>query len=119
MYCDFCGKKPSYSARYCRHCGRQLKDTLSDTQPLPIINAAMLNSAKRQTLGFVPWYKSILPKKPLRNQSKVWQILYDLFSLTAIVTLLYILTTFQTIKQYQTLTGLWGGLVLIYIWWKR
>ena len=119
MYCDFCGKKLSYYAKYCRHCGQQLKDSLGDTQPLPIVSAAMLHTVKRQALDITPWYKSIFPKKPLRNRSKVWRILYDLFSLAAFVALLYIFTTFQTIEEYQSLTGLWAGILAIYIWWKR
>lgn len=119
MYCDFCGKKLSCYAKYCRYCGHQLKDSLGDTQPLPIVSPAMLQSVKRQALDITPWYKSIFPKKPLRNRSKVWRILYDIFSLAAFVALLYILTTFQTIEEYQGLTGLWAGLLAIYIWWKR
>lgn len=119
MYCDDCGKKSSYNAKYCRNCGRQLKDHFGDTRPLPAISEAMMHCAKRQTLGSLPWYNSIFPKKPLTNRSKVWRIVYDLFSLVVIVVLLYILATFKTIKEYQALTGLWGGLLLIYIWWKR
>jgi len=120
MYCDFCGKRLSYNAKYCRHCGQQLKDPLGDTLPLPVIDEAMLhNSAKRQTLDFAPWNRSIIPKKPLTNRSKVWQILYDIFFLAALAALLYILLTFKTIKEYQILTGVWGGLLAICIWWKR
>jgi hypothetical protein len=119
MYCDFCGKRLSYNAKYCRYCGRQLKDPLGDTLPLPVIDEVMLHSAKQETLSFVPWYRSIFPKKPLTNRSKVWRILYDLFSLAAFAALLYILVTFKTIKEYQFLTGLWGSLLASYIWWKR
>lgn len=119
MYCDFCGKKLSHYAKYCRYCGQQLKDSLGDTQPLPIIDAEMLHRVKRQKIDIAPWYKTIFPKKPLTNRSKVWRILYDLFSLIAFAALLYILATFNTIEEYQGLTGLWGVLLAICIWWKR
>jgi hypothetical protein len=119
MYCDFCGKRLSYGAKYCRFCGRQLKDPLGDTLPLPVIDDVMLHSIKQEKLGFVPWHRRLLPKKPSTNRSKVWRILYDLFSLAAFAALLYILVTFKTIKEYQILTGIWGGLVAVYIWWKR
>ncbi len=120
MYCDFCGKRLSYNVKYCRRCGHQIKDSLDNTQPLPIIDQAMLYSVKQQTNAFVvPWYKTIFPKKPLRNRSKVWRTLYDLFSLAAFAGLVYILVTLKTIKEYQIFTGLWGGLLASYIWWKR
>lgn len=118
MYCDLCGKKLSYNAKYCNYCGQQLRRPLEDTQPLPVFDDAMLLSASRHVPD-TPWYKSIFPRKRLKNRSKVWRILYDLFSLAAFAALLYILTTFKTIKEYQILTGLWGGLLAIYIWWKR
>ncbi len=119
MYCDFCGKRLSYNAKYCRHCGRQLKDPLGDTLPLPVINDAMLYSPKQQTVNVVPWYKSIIPRKPFKKRSKVWQILYDLFSIAVFAALLYVFVTFKTIKEYQTLTALWSVGLAVFIWWRR
>ncbi|GMA99810.1 zinc ribbon domain-containing protein [Pelosinus sp. IPA-1] len=119
MYCDSCGKKLSYNAKYCRHCGSRQKDPLDDTQPLPIINELKIFDVTQQRKRFEPWYKAILPKKPHTNRSKVWQILYDLFYIAICIALLYVLATFKTIKEYQSLTGLWSGLLMVYLWWKR
>jgi uncharacterized membrane protein YvbJ len=119
MYCDFCGKKRSHYAKYCRHCGQQVKDFLGDTQPLPIIDAATLHGMKGQRFAILPWYKRIFPKKPLANRSKIWRILYDVCSLILFAALLYTLATFKTIEEYQRLTGLWGSVLAIYIWWNR
>lgn len=119
MYCDLCGRKLSYNAKYCRYCGRQLKDPLSDTLPLPVIDEAMLLSVRQQVPVFVPWYKNIFPRKTFKNRSKAWQILYDLFSLAGLIAFLYILLTFKTVKEYQILTVVWGSLLAFFIWWKR
>jgi len=119
MYCDSCGKKLSYNAKYCRHCGGRLKDPLDDTQPLPIINETKFFAVTPKKESFEPWHKRVLPKKPIANRSKMWQILYDLFYIVVCIALLYVFATFKTIKEYQILTGLWSGFVVIYLWWKR
>lgn len=123
MYCDFCGKKPSYNAKYCRYCGQKLKEYLGDTQPLPIVSEAILHgyNAKHQIMIAAPepWYKSIVPKKTAAKRSKVWQIAYDLFALGVLAGLIYILATFKTIQEYQGITSLWGIFWIGYIWWKR
>lgn len=122
MFCDFCGKKLSYNIKYCRYCGQQLKSSLDDTQPLPVIDKAMLYSAVRPPTTFTSppsWYRSMIPQKPFTKRSRLGRIVYDLFSIVVTITLLYILATFKTVREYQGLTGLWGGILLIYILWKR
>ena len=119
MYCDFCGIKLPYNVKYCRHCGRQLRDRSGDTQPLPVIDEALLNRTNGQMLGAEPWYKWPFKKKTLANGPKVRKILYYIFSLTTITAVIYILATFKTIKEYQALLAILGGLLAIYIWWKR
>ncbi len=119
MYCNFCGNKLFRNAKYCNRCGRKIEDPLNDTQPLPVINEALFHGIKQPTHRFTPWYNAIFPKKTFSNRSKARRILYDLFSLAAIVAWLYILATFKTIREYQYLAGILGGLMLIYIWWKR
>ena len=119
MYCDFCGNKLPYNVRYCSKCGRQLKDHTGDTQPIPIIVETSLSSTKRQELGSVPWYKLIFKKKTPTNRSKAWSVLYYLTSVTIIAGLIYTLATFKTVKEYQMLTAVMGGLLAIYIMWKR
>lgn len=119
MYCDFCGIKLSYHVKYCRHCGRQLRDRSGDTQPLPVLDEAFLNSHKGQVLGLEPWYKSGFKKKALFDRFKVRRMLHYVLSAAIIAELLYILATFKTIKEYQTLLAILGGLFAVYIWWKR
>lgn len=119
MYCDFCGNRISYNVRYCRKCGREQKDRSGDTQPIPVIDETILCSTKGQVLGSVPWYKMIFPKKTPAHRSKAWRVMYYLASVAIIAGLIYILATFQTIKEYQRLTAIWGGLLASYIWWKR
>jgi len=119
MYCDFCGNKLSYNVRYCRTCGRQLKDRSGDTQPIPVIDETILYSTKLQTPGSAPWYKVMFKKKTPTNRSKTWRVLYYLTSVAIIAGLVYILTIFKTVKEYQILTTVMGGAWAIYIWWKR
>ncbi|MBP2625842.1 MAG: hypothetical protein H6Q68_553 [Firmicutes bacterium] len=119
MYCDFCGNKIHYNVRYCRKCGRQLRDRSGDTQPIPVIDEKILRSTRGQPLGSAPWYKRIFPKKAPTNRSKVERVMYYLASVAMIGGLIYILATFQTIKEYQRLTTILGGLLAIYSWWKR
>jgi len=119
MYCDFCGNKLSYNARYCRKCGRQLKDHSGDTQPIPIIDETILRSTKPQALGSVPWYKLMFKKKMPTHRSKAWSVMYYLTAVAIVAGLIYVLTTFTTIKEYQRLTGIAGGLLAMYIWWQR
>lgn len=117
MYCDSCGQKIIYNAKYCRRCGQPLRVSKDDTQPVPIISETMLRSSLRQTP--IPWYKSFLPKKPVTHRSRFCNVIYDVATFTFITVLLYILVTFKTIWDYQILTALWGGSVIAYIWWKR
>lgn len=119
MYCDFCGSKLAYNVRYCRKCGRQLKDSSGDTQPIPIIDETMLRSSKPLAMGSGPWYKVMFSKKTSTHRSKGWRFMYCLLSAAIIMGLVYVLTMFKTIKEYQTLTGIMGGCWAIYIWWKR
>lgn len=119
MYCDYCGNKLSSNARYCRLCGRQLSGRLGDTQPLPVIDQVMLENYKNKSSAPMPWYKMIFKKIVPGNRSKVWNVMYSILSLAIIVGVLYILATFKTVKEYQTLTVVLGSIVLLYIWWKR
>jgi len=119
MYCDFCGNKLSYNVRYCRKCGRQLKDSSGDTQPIPVMDETMLRSIKPTPLGSVPWYKVRFNRKTPTQRSKVGRILYYLASIAIIGGTVYILTTVKTVKEYQILTGIIGGLWATYIWWNR
>ena len=119
MYCDFCGNQLPYNVRYCSKCGRQLKNNSGDTQPIPIIDETMLSKKYRQAVGSTPWYKLILKKKTPTNRSKTWSVLYYLTSVAIIAGLIYILATFKTVKEYQMLTSVIGGLWALYILWKR
>jgi hypothetical protein len=119
MFCDFCGKELANDSKYCRRCGGQQSGQFEDTQPLPIIDAANLSSGKRQVARSASWQNSISNKKPLHDRSKVWRIMYSLISLSTLVLLIYILITFKTIRDYQILTGIVGGLFVVYSWWKR
>jgi hypothetical protein len=119
MYCDFCGKNLPYNVKYCRHCGRHLKDRSGDTRPIPVIDETILCSMKQQTTAKTPWYKFNSSPKALHYRPKVWRIVVRLYSFAIITALVYILTTFKTIQEYQILTGIWGSLLAIYIWWKR
>ncbi len=119
MFCDFCGKKLANDSKYCRRCGGQQSDQFEDTQPLPIIDEATLNNAQRQAFRSVPEHHSIFEKKSSQDRSKVWRIIYSLVSLSTLVGLIYILVTFKTMRDYQILTGIVGGLFVIYSWWKR
>lgn len=118
MYCDFCGKNLSYNVKYCRYCGRHLKDGSGDTQPLPVIDEFILNHIKRQGIAKVPWYKSIFTKKTPMQSFKIRKIIHCLFSVVILVALVYIVATFKTIKEYQILIGVVGGLFATYIWWR-
>lgn len=117
MYCDFCGKKITYNAKYCRSCGQSLRSSIEDTQPLPAVSQTMLQSSVERR--HISWYRTIFPRKPLTKRNGIWRILYDLSALVFISILLYILVSFKTIWDYQVLTTLWGGGVLIYMWWRR
>ncbi|HEY3423214.1 MAG TPA: zinc-ribbon domain-containing protein [Negativicutes bacterium] len=119
MFCDFCGKKLFYDSKYCRRCGRQQSYQLEDTQPLPIIDEITFSSTKRQAFRSEPCGDLILKKKTSNGRSKVWRIMYSLVSLATLGVLIYILTTFKTIREYQILTGIAGSLLVVYIWWKR
>lgn len=121
MYCDSCGAKLSYEAKYCRRCGRRLEADLNDTQPLPVIKPTMLYNYRpeQSRRSVAAWCKSVLPRKPVRHRSQMGRILYDLFWGAVLIALLYILANFQTVKEYQRLTGLWGCLLLFWLWWKR
>lgn len=108
MYCDFCGRQLASNVEYCRHCGRMLRSSLDDTMPVPVINEGMLTS-RCQEAG---------PKKNMVDRTGVWKKIYGAAALATIVTMLYILATFETIKQYQLLTTIIGSLLLIYTWRK-
>ena len=119
MYCDFCGNKLPYHVRYCSKCGRQLKDNSGDTQPIPMIDETILSNGKRQALSSGPWYKLIFKKKTPIFRTKTYRATYFLALVAIIVGLIYILTLFKTVKEYQMLTSVMGGLMAIYIWRKR
>ncbi len=119
MYCDFCGKKLYYNVNYCRHCGQLLKGRSEDTNPLPVIDDTKLNLTKRPASISSPWANFISKLKTAISNSQLWRRLYGLVSLTVLVSLIYILSTFKTIGQYQILTVTWGSLVVIYTWIKR
>lgn len=117
MYCDFCGKQLAGNVKYCRYCGRMLRDRLDDTMPVPAINEEMLTS---RGLGTSPPALSKLPppKNTLIDRTQIWRIMYGVVSLATIVGMLYILATFETLKQYQILTTIIGSLLAIYTWRK-
>lgn len=119
MFCDFCGKKLANDSKYCRRCGAQQSAQFEDTQPLPIIDEAALGSTKRQAFRSVPWQQSLFKKNSSPNRSPVWRIMYSLVAVATLVVLVYIFTTFKTIREYQILTGIVGGLFVVYNWWKR
>jgi uncharacterized membrane protein YvbJ len=119
MFCDFCGNKLANDAKYCRRCGGQQRDKLGDTQPLPIIDEATLSRTKLQTFRPEQWQNLNFKKSPSQDRSKMWRIMYNLFCLVTIVGVIYILMTFKTIREYQILTGIVGGLLVVYIRCKR
>ncbi|MBP2662723.1 MAG: hypothetical protein H6Q71_671 [Firmicutes bacterium] len=116
MYCDFCGKQLASNVKYCRHCGRMQRNSLDDTMPVPVIGQGMLS--RRQEAGPIQWSKLLLPKKTMVNKTDIWRKMYGIVALGTIVVMLYILATFETIKQYQLLTTIIGCLVVIYTWRK-
>ncbi|TWH46832.1 hypothetical protein Salpa_2854 [Sporomusa sp. KB1] len=108
MYCDFCGKRLAGNVKYCRHCGRMLRSSLDDTMPVPVINEGMLISRRQEAS----------PKKNMVDRTEVWRKMYGPVALATIAIMLYILATFETIKQYQLLTTIIGCLLAIYTWRK-
>ena len=118
MYCDFCGSKLPYHVRYCRKCGRELKDSFGDTQPIPVIDEIILCNANKQIVSAVPWYKRIFTKKAPVSRSRVWRVFYYLILAAIIGGLLYVFATFQTVNEYQKLTGIAGSLLVIRIWYR-
>lgn len=120
MYCDFCGKVLSTNVKYCRHCGRRLRDKLEDTRPLPVIDESILSLSriKRQVPSALPWSKSLLPRMTSITKAQMLRIMYGLVSFTTIVLLIYILMTFKKIEEYQILTAISASLLTIYTWQK-
>lgn len=116
MYCDFCGKKLYSNVNYCRHCGQLLKDNLEDTQPLPVIDDTILKMAKQKAVLPLPWPNCLTKKQTWIDKFQFWKKIYALISLILFLALLYILATFKTIKEYQILTVILGGLIVIYTW---
>ena len=119
MYCDFCGNKLSYNVRYCRSCGRQMRDRSGDTQPIPVIDATILQSAQGQAFDSAPWYKVIFKKKTHANRSRTRRVMCYLASVAILAGLIYILAIFKTVKEYQILTSIIVGSLAIYVWWRR
>jgi hypothetical protein len=118
MYCDFCGKKLPYNVKYCRNCGRQLKDCSGDTQPLPVIDEVILSNAKGHGINSAPWYKWHFNKMPPVKRSTGWRIMHWFLACGILVTMVYIVTTFQTIKEYQILVGMVSAIMATYSWWR-
>lgn len=120
MYCDFCGKTLATNVKYCRHCGRRLKDRLEDTRPLPVINETMLtiNNSKRQAASSFFWSNLPLQRMTTINKVQMQKIVYGVLSFTIMVILVYILMTFKTIEEYQILTAFWATILTLYTWRK-
>ena len=120
MYCDFCGKALSANAKYCRHCGRRLRDRLEDTRPLPVIDESIpnLSSIKRQVVSSLQWSNLPLPRMASINKTQMLKIMYGIFSFTTIAVLIYVLMTFKTVEEYQILTAISASLLTIYTWRK-
>lgn len=118
MYCDFCGRQLSTNVKYCRHCGRMLTGRLEDTRPLPVINDALLGSAKRQAMSLA--WSNLLPamgKTPLAKV-RLGRKLYELSAIATLAGLVYVLTAFKNIQQYQILTAVLGVFWAAYSWYK-
>lgn len=120
MYCDFCGKTLSTNVKYCRHCGRRLKDRLEDTRPLPVVDETMLtlNSIKRQAANSLSWSNLALQRKIPFNKVQMQKVVYGIISFAIIVVLVYIIMTFKTLEEYQILTALWATMLTVYTWRK-
>ncbi|WP_371362563.1 hypothetical protein SRRS_36970 [Sporomusa rhizae] len=122
MYCDYCGKNLSTNVKYCRHCGRMLRDRLADTAPLPVITESMLNlsNIKRQAANSLPWSNLSLRRKiPFTyNKAQIYKKAYGLSSFAVVIAFVYVIMSFKTIYEYQILTTLWASLLTIYSWWK-
>lgn len=113
-YCDSCGKKNSINAQYCRYCGRYLRITFEDTQPLPIIN---------DSVKIMPAQKkgSINSCSALSNKTRMFRIRkHAIFSYLAsfaiVAILIYVLINFKTIDEYRYLTGALGFSLAIYFY---
>jgi len=116
MYCDFCGKQLASNVKYCRHCGRMLRNSLDDTMPVPVISEGMLTSRCQESSPIL--WSNLLPKKKKIDRTQLLRKMYGVVSLATFVTMLYVLATFETIKQYQILTIIVGSLLAIYTWRK-
>ncbi|WP_222427990.1 hypothetical protein [Sporomusa sp. KB1] len=81
---------------------------MDDTMPVPVINEGMLISRRQEAS----------PKKNMVDRTEVWRKMYGPVALATIAIMLYILATFETIKQYQLLTTIIGCLLAIYTWRK-
>lgn len=121
MYCDFCGKILVTNVKYCRHCGRRLRDRLEDTRPLPVITDTMLSmaSSKRQTATAFSWPNLPLLRRPSFNKEQLGKKLQATVSFAVIVVLLYVMLTFKTVEEYQILTAIGVGLLTVYTWRKN
>lgn len=122
MYCDYCGKTLSTNVKYCRHCGRLLRDRLEDTAPLPVVTESMLNlsTIKRQAASSLPWSNLSLRRKiPFTyNKAQIYKKLYGISSFALVIALVYVIMSFKSIYEYQILTTIWASLLTIYTWWK-
>lgn len=114
-YCDFCGKKINYGAKYCRHCGLSLTHNINDTQPLPVINDTVLvtsnNPKKAVNFNHNIWSRQIQKLRVRR-----YAILFYLASFITTIGLIYVLVTFKTVYEYQLLTAVSGFLLVVYFW---
>nr|WP_211289687.1 hypothetical protein [Sporomusa silvacetica] len=93
-----------------------LRSSLDDTMPVPVISDGMLTS-RRQEASPILW-SNLLPKKKKIDRTQLLRKMYGIVALATIVIMLYILATFETIKQYQLLTTIIGCLLSIYTWRK-
>ena len=87
--------------------------------PLPVITEAIINSNKQQAKHKLPWYHSFFKNRIKVNKPLLWRNIYGLASITTVAALIYILTTFKTLKEYQILTAIVGVLFTGYVWLKR
>lgn len=109
MYCSFCGEKNSSRAIYCRCCGRRLSNPLEDTQPLPLVDDTLVKQELSADSGILA---------PRRGKTKFKKLICRLTALLLLSGLIYVAMTFTTVREYRTLTWVYGGITVLYFWWK-
>lgn len=114
-YCDFCGKKISLNAQYCRYCGSQVRICFEDTQPIPVIDDSLITTPVQKKSYINSCYNS-LSKQTRKFRIRKHAIFSYLASLLTAVALIYVLINFKTVDEYRYLTGALGLLLAIYFY---